>query len=328
MTERMQAENGSPEEHPMRKVLRSVIARAPAYRAEQKRLEAEGRALVLCGPDCPAKPRADIEHAHTWWDMYRMAGKAEYECRLVKRFREAAAPRVDVPARLHSAGVGKAELERLTQHEGMDERPAFRVAREWWGQRRPMLPPDGYGNPARAGPMPYPWLLLLGDTGTGKTVAAAWCLQQHFRGYDWNGHAGGSRTASPGLCVLASELLTLDLYSTAGRDRLDDMRRCGLLVLDDLGAVAFNDVALGLLYDVLDTRYRQQRRTVMTANLSAVDFERRFDFRGGTRGEDGNEGRIYRRALERGFMAHLTRNRAGKMGWKLLIAGRDAKGQS
>lgn len=321
MTERVLAENGSPDEHPMRTVLRRYIAIGKAYKLELQRLEKEGRAIVLCQPDCPQKHRPDMEHAHTWWDMFTLKGKAEYECQLRKAFLGKQGPAVDVLGRLGAAGVGRAEVERLSSD--MAELPSFRVARQWWGQPRSMLPPDGYGNPARAGPMPYPWLLLLGDTGTGKTVAAAWCLWQHFRAYEWNIHAGGTRAASPGLCVLASEFITLDVYSTAGRERLDDMRRCGMLVVDDLGAAALNDTALGLLYDVMDTRYRQQRRTVLTANLSGQDFERRFDFRGGARGEDDSPGRLYRRCEERGYMAHLTRTRAGKMGGRLLIGGRE-----
>lgn len=324
MTPRQQAEAGSPDEHPARKVLRAYVAAGKKHAAERARLEAEGTAIVLCPPDCRSKLHPGSEHAHTWWDMYRLAPLAEYEAQLKRAMTRGQGVRVDIPARLHAAGVGKAELERL--RDKMDERPAFQIARKWWGQPRSMLPPDGYGNPARAGPMPYPWLLLLGDRDTGKTVASAWCLQQHFRAFDWNGHAGGGRTASPGLCVLASELLTLDIYSSAGRERLDDMRRCGILALDDLGAVAFNDVALGLLFDVLDTRYRQQRRTVLTANLSAEDFERRFDFKGRVRGGDEVSGRLYRRAEERGFIAHLTRSRAGKMGGKLIIGGNELKG--
>jgi hypothetical protein len=319
-TERVEAENGSPEEHPMRKVLgwlRNGGGRA--WREERQRLEREGREIVLCPPDCSAKLRADTPHAHTWWDMWTMRGMAEYECELRRALAESQTAKPDIMGKLAAAGVGRTHLDRL--REKMDERASFRAARRWWDQPRPMISPDQYGNPARRGPMSFPWLLLLGATDSGKTQAAAWCLQQHFRAWPWNGQASGPRQPPPGLFFTAAELLTLHAAGSdgiQGRDRLDDLRRTPLLVVDDLGATPLTEYALGLLYDILDTRYRERRRTVLTANLSPRDFEQRFDLRGGQRDGASNEGRLYRRASEHGYMAHLT-----KTGGKLFVGGRE-----
>ncbi|SDE65736.1 hypothetical protein SAMN04488504_109302 [Myxococcus virescens] len=290
----------------MHSSLRERVRRlAYGARKQNRELELQGRALVLCPPDCPRAHRG-VEHAHTWWDMYRMAPAAEYAASLARAQREAAQrSRVDVVAHLRRMGVGAKHLGALTS---LDEtRAPLRAVRLWLAQPRPLLPADAH-QPARHGPMPFPWLVLMGQPDAGKTQAAVVVLADFARHYPWNQAAGGGRQMPPALFVPGAELAGLSAFTDAGRERLEDMRRCRLLVLDDVGAEKLGDVALGLLHDVLDARYREQRRTVLTTHLNRQDFLARFDGReAGLPAE--NLGRLERRIRELAFTLQGTGNK-------------------
>ncbi|NRD68483.1 hypothetical protein HRD49_42840 [Corallococcus exiguus] len=268
--------NTSESEAPMHVSLRErVRALARAIRDESRQLAAEGRALVLCPPGCPGA-RPGVEHAHTWWDMWRLREVAEYECHLRRaREGEEAQARVDVPAHLARMGVGVRHVQGLGN---LDEaRDTLRAVRAWLAQPRPTLPPDEHHPEARPGPMPHPWLLLMGPPDTGKTQAAVAALAAFVRAYPWGRASGGGRQALPALFLAAAEFASMDVFSQAGRERLEDVRRAQLLVLDDVGTERLGDVGLGLLHDVLDARYRDRRRTVLTTHLGRKDFLARFD---------------------------------------------------
>ncbi|MCY1047571.1 hypothetical protein OV208_40100 [Corallococcus sp. bb12-1] len=263
-------------EAPMHTSLRETVrAAALARRAQDRELATAGRDLVLCPPDCPGAHRG-VEHAHTWWDMWRLREAAEYECQL-RRAREGREEQahVDVPAHLARMGVGTRHIQPLRQLD--EERPTLRAAREWLAQPRPLLPPDAHHPEARLGPAPYPWLLLMGPPDAGKTQAAVVALADFARHYPWGQQAGGGRQVPPALFVPAAELAGMEAFTSAGRERLEDLRRTHLLVLDDLGSERAGDVSLGLLHDVLDARYREKRRTVITTHLGRWDFLARFD---------------------------------------------------
>jgi hypothetical protein len=255
--------------------LERVRALARANRDESRQLAAEGRALVLCPPDCPGA-RSGLPHAHTWWDMWSMREAAEYECRL-RRAREddESQVRVDVPAHLARMGVGVRHVQGLGKLD--EERDTLRAVRTWLAQPRPMLPPDAHHSEARQGPMPFPWLFLMGPPDTGKTQAAVVALATFVRAYPWGRASGGGRQTLPGLFLAAAEFASMDVFSQAGRERLEEVRRAQLLVLDDLGTERLGDVGLGLLHDVLDARYRDRRRTIITTHLGRRDFLFRFD---------------------------------------------------
>lgn len=113
-------------------------------------------------------------------------------------------------------------------------------------------------------------LVLAGPVGVGKTVAAGWWLSEVSQGLD----------ASPVLTNRwwpATEIAALDYY---GED-FQKLLRVPTLVLDDQGP-EFADRA-GMLSSkmdrLIDARYREELRTLVTTNLNAKQFAQRYDER-------------------------------------------------
>lgn len=140
------------------------------------------------------------------------------------------------PARLEAwpSKVGERFADaRLADLDG----PLADIAHEWDGTRN---------------------LLLLGDVGVGKThAAAAMAFVQHVD----HGHT----------LIFVSSPLLLD-GMRPGRDDADLARQhaidVDLLVIDDLGSEKASDWTAEQLGIVVDERYRRQRPTVVTSNLS------------------------------------------------------------
>ena len=52
--------------------------------------------------------------------------------------------------------------------------------------------------------------------------------------------------------------------------------RCDLLILDDLGAEMVNSLTVSAVYELLNTRLREGRSTVVSSNLSAEEVGKRY----------------------------------------------------
>lgn len=299
------------EEYPLRKLTAKAREAARAHKAERARLEREGKEIILCLPDCTEK-RGKAEHAHTWWDMWRMREQAEYEAELARRAREldAGASVVNTSALLERAGVGQVHLDGLERLQRGHAKgwAALMAARLWVHQERPWLQPDKYGQPGRLGALPLPWLVLLGPTGRGKTQAAVYAMERWARGVTQSG-VSGERPVPKCMLVQGAEMAELSLTSwqaKAGTEaRLEDILRTPFLLLDDVTTAvrqSGGSPALTVLLRILDYRYSHKRYTVLTDNSTAQDFEARLDFNGATpRGQEGM-GRIWRRCVEVGFV--------------------------
>lgn len=118
-------------------------------------------------------------------------------------------------------------------------------------------------------------LLLWGDTGGGKTFAAA-CIANTIidRGV-------------PALITSFPRLLAADWDERA--DFLRNVRRFPLLVLDDLGAEEAKDYALRMVYSVIDERYKSGKPLIVTTNLHVKNLQNP---------ENIAYKRIYQRVLE------------------------------
>lgn len=111
-----------------------------------------------------------------------------------------------------------------------------------------------------------PCLVLLGGTGSGKTVAALHAI----------------RRLQSARFVRAPELggavrPTMD-ERRLGQEELDP-RRVKLLVLDDLGAEQITPRFEQSLFLSVDARQDIRRRTIITSNLGKGDFRGRYDDR-------------------------------------------------
>lgn len=161
---------------------------------------------------------------------------------------------------LHCVGVPRRVRDTLAQAK--DTR-AMGLIREWAEQ------------PESA------WCIVLSASyGVGKSTAAGWWLSQ----------VCASLQPAPGLFRRwwpASEVAALDMYG-------EDYKRlceCQALVIDDVGA-EYSDAkgAFASKFDrLIDARYREYRRTIITTNLDAKAFVERYDRRIFDRLRDGGK---------------------------------------
>jgi DNA replication protein DnaC len=126
------------------------------------------------------------------------------------------------------------------------------------------------------------WLLLMGGVGTGKSVAGAFCVREaiapRLTANPLRDSASLRRTA---LFVRAAELArtTLSDYSAADRAAFEEWAAAELLVIDDLGAERLWDGWMARLDELLDRRYGDKLRTIITTNLDGAAFKERYGTR-------------------------------------------------
>jgi DNA replication protein DnaC len=106
-------------------------------------------------------------------------------------------------------------------------------------------------------------LLLAGDFGTGKSVAAGYALKRR-----------------PGLWMHSSEMVAIaDDDRFHGADRLKALQRARLLVVDEIGKEqdSGSTKAKAALTSLLLTRYEERLPTVMTCNLGGKAWKEYVD---------------------------------------------------
>lgn len=118
-------------------------------------------------------------------------------------------------------------------------------------------------------------LLLAGERGVGKTVAAAWVLGKAAGEYAWNEMASGGVQHPPFVWAHASEVTSETDFGRVSPEWLEGLKRCRLLVLDDLGREG-TPVGRTALRDVLVTRLEHRRPTVLTSNLKLDELRREY----------------------------------------------------
>ena len=139
---------------------------------------------------------------------------------------------------VESAGFGERDVDAARQHGPLPE------VRAWWVGRAT-------------------WCAVLGSKGIGKTTSAAWCALQAL-------DAGQSvRYRRMG------EVARLSSFDE-GRVELDNLKRVGLLVVDDVGTEKWNEYAMGLVFDLFDTRHANRRRTIIASNLELGTLAQRL----------------------------------------------------
>lgn len=160
--------------------------------------------------------------------------------------------------RLRDCGLGEREIGWLVQPHATE---ALKKAREWLASE-------------------CDFLLLSGGAGTGKTIASANALADHLdveRQRD-----GGIRWMTErerpcgALFVRASEGQRLGLFDEESQAMVKRMRRVALLVFDDMGTEMLTDVWRQQLDDVIDSRYSNKLRTIITTNLTPQVFKERY----------------------------------------------------
>lgn len=118
------------------------------------------------------------------------------------------------------------------------------------------------------------FLLLLGPTGVGKTLAASLVVVDFCGKYPWNQQSTG-QSIHPVEYADAAAVARLSVYGDADKAYVDRLRNAHLLVLEDMGDEG-TELGKGLLVEVLMHRHASRRRTVLTSNLTKDPFKARY----------------------------------------------------
>jgi len=137
--------------------------------------------------------------------------------------------RREFDASAESLGVGLRLVRALSS---LRDTEAVRLARAWWEGSRT-------------------WLVMLGHTGVGKSVAAA-AVAREAKGAVW--------------CPATS--LTQATFDGDGAR----LAKAPLLVVDDFGTEHRSAFAASCWHQVLADRHENERRTVLTANLTRAEL--------------------------------------------------------
>jgi DNA replication protein DnaC len=120
-------------------------------------------------------------------------------------------------------------------------------------------------------------LYITGVRGTGKTHLAASIVREYVL---------GRRPYVSNVAWISVPDLLLKIRATF-RDRseqsesgiIEEYSDCRLLVLDDMGVEKTSEWSLQTLYTIIDRRYREERQTIITSNLSLDELAERLDDR-------------------------------------------------
>lgn len=209
-----------------------------------KAIEALGRPRICWAPpaafrasqDAISRWQASNPEAHEEWmrlseERAALAERVEREEAEQLRIERALRRSGD---RLATSGVGPRSLEAAQSPEDTE---ALGAVKRWLGDAT------------------RTWLVLCGEKGTGKTVAATWAVAQAIR------------TGSGAAFRRVSEVAKLGGFDVGARE-CEYLKRVSLLVLDDFGAETLTEWARSQLHELLDYRHEFYARTIITSNLA------------------------------------------------------------
>lgn len=214
------------------------LIEAEGVDAARRRLLADDEPIELTCPTCKGAgwTRLDVPAGHH--DFGRLI---ECQCGIVQARR---ANRYQAASRI------PAEYADLDLTTYPDRRIAADVA-DWW------YAPQGH------------WLLLSGDLGVGKTGLAIGLTKKALA-------AGRPALYRPAVELLSDIRATYRTRDASEPDEADLVNACksvDLLTLDDIGAERVTGWAQERLFEILNHRYNERRRTVLTTNLGPGELE-------------------------------------------------------
>ena len=112
-------------------------------------------------------------------------------------------------------------------------------------------------------------LLFTGSVGTGKTFASS-CIANELIN-------NGKTVLIINLALYLIKLRTE--WDKAESDFLRQVKKCDLLIIDDLGAENITPFVLEKTFNLVDTRYRSEKPLIITSNLSTEEIEGVFKAR-------------------------------------------------
>jgi DNA replication protein DnaC len=103
-------------------------------------------------------------------------------------------------------------------------------------------------------------LALIGPQGTGKTVMATGLASRHRL---WGSVV---YTTLRALSLRMEKALRREAEGESRWDIYRELTECGLLVIDECGKGTDTPAELLLIVEIIDARYREERRTVLVSN--------------------------------------------------------------
>jgi DNA replication protein DnaC len=123
-------------------------------------------------------------------------------------------------------------------------------------------------------------VLLAGPPGTGKSVAAvALAYVAMTSAYGTNPERVKESPQRVAIFARAVTLARASAYGAEANATIRDLASTRLLILDDLGAEFASSVWDMLLFEILDTRHGNMLPTILTSNLGAPEFVKRYGTR-------------------------------------------------
>jgi DNA replication protein DnaC len=148
-------------------------------------------------------------------------------------------------ARLRDDGLGERLIE-AAWGDALQPTPAVMAARDW----------------AASGKT---WLVLSGNVGTGKSVAAAMALIEEIK----RGPGAvflGDKARGTIAFRRASALVRMSAYDEGAKE-LARLKSIAMLVVDDLGTEHSTSWGTSLIHEIFDTRHDDRLRTIITTNI-------------------------------------------------------------
>lgn len=119
-------------------------------------------------------------------------------------------------------------------------------------------------------------LILSGPRGCGKTMAASWLASREVvKVTRW---PDGDREWTRDIDSRFVDVSRLSRVSRYSDEQMEPLERCELLVIDDLGMEYADEKGsfLATLDGLVNARYAADLRTIITTNLPAAEFKRRY----------------------------------------------------
>lgn len=163
-----------------------------------------------------------------------------------------------VELRLATSGISEREINRsLDDMKPRDpEGKAYTDHAEWMAFLRSFaaLTPGAKLYP--------PFAFVCGNNGVGKSAGAQRALRDAIR----NGCQGRFIRLSAMLRSIYATYDSDNQIDESTEERVNFYSRVHLLVIDDVGQTAIREHAMGLFFDIVDDRWRNNRPTIFTAN--------------------------------------------------------------
>lgn len=119
------------------------------------------------------------------------------------------------------------------------------------------------------------WLVMLGNVGSGKSTAAAWAARMLLFRLCLAEQPGGTHREH---CrwLTGAELGRIYTHDRDAARDWEALKRASVLVIDDLGTEGADSRSAEALWELVEARTNNIWPTVLTSNLTASEFKKRY----------------------------------------------------